>query len=82
MEHPEKTNLDYLDQQLEELQASPVEMLVLFNRLVGALSAHTDTHVWRAALDRALAVVYESRAETPTDASAAADAPQHPSGGR
>jgi hypothetical protein len=63
MDAPEKKNLDFLDEQLEELQASPVEMLVLLNRIVGAMSAHTDPHVWRAAVERACAVVHESRAE-------------------
>lgn len=65
MEHEMHENLQLLDVQLDQLDPSPAEMLLLFNHMIGWLASTVDTPTWLHGLARASDALTESRAARP-----------------
>lgn len=59
------TNLELLDQVIDQLDVSPMEFTVLVNHMIGGLSALVEEKDWTVILERAADEVRRQRSETP-----------------
>jgi hypothetical protein len=59
------TNLELLDQKIDELDVSPMEFTVLVNHMIGGLSALVGDEDWAVILQRACDEVRRQRADGP-----------------